>query len=190
MRLGQAGSGGLAAVVDEYMKYDDRLPDHHWESIVSNLQLVEIQVVGGKDVGIERYCERKKYERKSLQILQKCENVSALSTGPERSERHEANYLLSYHHLRRPSDKMEFSKFLRVPKIHRRVRSETRGEISPIEGQSEADLAAPRPTESTPDLRTDISTSSTTRPSVSRDQESNGMQKAFFRIIYLTTFFA
>ena len=116
--------------------------------------------------------------------------IYALSIGPERSKRHEANYLLSYRHLHRPSDKMESSKFLRIPKIHRRARSETRGEIGPIEGQSEADLAAPRPTESTPDVRADISTSSTTRPLVSRDQESNGMQTVFFRTIYLTTFFA
>ena len=114
--------------------------------------------------------------------------VYALSVGPERSERHEANYLLSHHHLHRLSDKMEFSKFLRIPKIRRRTRNETGDETGPIEGQSGADPVVPRPTVPTPDLRIDISTSSTTRPPVSRDQESDGMQTAFFRTIYLTTF--
>ena len=49
---------------------------------------------------------------------------------------------------------MKFPKFLPLPKVSwHRSRSETRSEISPIEGQSEADPATPHPTESTPDLR-------------------------------------
>ena len=55
------------------------------------------------------------------------------------------------------------------------MRSETRSEIGPIESQSEANLAAPRPTESTPDLRIDTSTLPTPNPLTSRDQESNSM---------------
>ena len=49
---------------------------------------------------------------------------------------------------------MKLPNFLRLPKIHRRKRSRARSDIGPIEGQSEPDPTAPRPTESTPDLRT------------------------------------
>ena len=70
---------------------------------------------------------------------------------------------------------MKLPKFLHIPKFHRRTRSKARSEISPIESQSEADLATLRPTESTPDLRIGTSTFPTLSPLIPRDQESNGM---------------
>ena len=75
-------------------------------------------------------------------------------------------------------DKMKLpklSKFLHLPKSLRRNRSKARSEIGPIEGQNEAEPAAPRPTESTPDLRTGTSDLLTPRPLTPRGQESNGM---------------
>ena len=100
---------------------------------------------------------------------------------PEWKECHEVCYLLSHHHLHRPIDKMKFSKLLPLPEGFHRNRSKTRSDISPTEGQNEPDPATPRPTvESTPDLRIETSTSPTSSPSISRDQESNGMQTAFF----------
>ena len=101
--------------------------------------------------------------------------VSALSRGSEWNECHEASYLLSHHHLHRLSDRMKLLKFLCLPKRNRRARSKVRNEISPIESQSGAGLAVPRPTESAPDLRIGTSTLPTPSPSVPRDQESNGM---------------
>jgi len=112
--------------------------------------------------------------------------VSALNPGSERKECHEANYLLSHHHLHRHSDKME-SNFLCIPIGRRRARSRARSEIGSIEGPGEAGQAVPRPAESTPDLRIGTSTSPPSRPLTPRDQDSNGMQTGFFRKIYLTT---
>ena len=99
----------------------------------------------------------------------------ALSVGPERTERHEADYPLSHHHLHRPSDKMKLFKFLCLPKSHRRARSKARSEIGPIGDQGEAGLTVPRPTESAPDLRVTTSTLPTSTPLTLRDQEPNGM---------------
>jgi len=112
-------------------------------------------------------------------------NVSALSVDPKWDECHEASYLLSHHHLHRPSDKME-SNFLCIPIGRRRARSRARSEIGSIEDPSEAG-EVPRPAESTPDLRIGTSTSAPSRPLTPRDQDSKGMQTDFFRTIYLTT---
>ena len=103
------------------------------------------------------------------------QNVSALSVGSEWNESHEAIYLLSHHHLHRLNNEMKLPKFFHLPKIHRRAQSKARSEIGPIEGQGEADLATPRPTESTPDLRISASTLPTPGPLIPRDQESSGM---------------
>ena len=92
--------------------------------------------------------------------------------------------------LHQPNDNMKFSKLLPLPKGHGRSRSKARSEIGSIEGQSEPDPVAPRPMESTPDLRVGTSTSPTSGPLTPRDQESNGIQIAFFRTIYLTTLLA
>jgi len=101
---------------------------------------------------------------------------------------HEANYLLSSHHLHRPSNNMGLRDFLSLPKGHRRSRSKARSEIGSIEGQGEADLVAhQRPTESTPDLRIGASTSPTSSPLTSRDRESGGTRTPSPRIINLTT---
>jgi len=70
---------------------------------------------------------------------------------------------------------MKLPKFLRLPKSHRRSRSKAKSEIGPIEDQSEADLAIPRPTESTPNLQIGTSTLPMPSPLTSRDQELNGM---------------
>jgi len=71
---------------------------------------------------------------------------------------------------------MKLPKFLRLPKSHRQARSKARSEIGPIGGQSEADLATPRPTaESTPDLQIGTSTLPEPSPLVLSKQESNGM---------------
>ena len=72
---------------------------------------------------------------------------------------------------------MKFPKFL-TPKDRPRNRSKARSEINPTEGQndSEADPSvAPRRMESTPDLRIGTSTSQTSGPLTSRDQESSGV---------------
>ena len=103
------------------------------------------------------------------------QNISALSIGSEWNESQEASYLSSHHHLRRPNDKMRFPKFLRVQKFHRRTRSGPRSEIDSIEGQSEAGLAVPRPTESTPDFRTDTPTLLPPSPPIPHDQKSSSM---------------
>jgi hypothetical protein len=113
--------------------------------------------------------------------------VSALSVGSEWNECHEANYLLSHHHLHRPNDDMKFSKFLRLPKSHRWSRSKTRSEIAPTDdGQSEADQTIPRLTESTPDLRIGTSTLPTPSPLASRDQESDSMYTTLSRKAHLS----
>ena len=102
--------------------------------------------------------------------------MSALNVDPEWDESHEASYLLS-HHLHPPNDEMKLPKFLRPPKIHRRQRSKARSEleIDSIEGHNEADLAAPRRTESTPDFQTGASTLPTSSPLAPHDQKSKGM---------------
>jgi hypothetical protein len=119
--------------------------------------------------------------------------LSALSVGSKWNEGHEANYPLSPHHLHliytnlhRPSDNMKWRNFLPIPKKHGRTRSKARSEIDPIEASSEADLAAPRPTESTPDLRIGTSTLPTPDPPISGDQKPSGTRATAFRTIRLT----
>jgi len=88
---------------------------------------------------------------------------------------HEADHLLSHHHLiRQSTPTMEWRDFLPAPKKHRRARSGARTEVGSLKDPSDADLVAPRPTESTPDLRVGTSTLPMPSPLTSRDQESNG----------------
>ena len=84
---------------------------------------------------------------------------------------------LSYHHLHRSNDDMKLPKFLSPLKIHRRGRSKARSEIGAIEGSGDADPAAPRPAESTPDLGISVSTSSRL---TSPEEDSNGMRNTLF----------
>ena len=63
--------------------------------------------------------------------------------------------------------------FLRIPK-HRRAPSKAKSDIDSTEGPSETDLAVPRSTESTPDLRIGASTLSTSGPPTPRDHQSSG----------------
>ena len=84
--------------------------------------------------------------------------ASVLSFGSEWNECHEASYLLSNHRLHRTNSEMNFSKLLCIPISYRRSQSGTRREASPIRGRGEVNLAAPRPAESTPDLRIGTST--------------------------------
>ena len=114
--------------------------------------------------------------------------VPTLNVGSEWNECHEVSHLLSRHHLNRPSDKME-SNFLCLPIGHHRTPSKARSNISPIEDQSEAGQTVLHPSGSTPDLRIGTSALPSSRPSTPRNQESDSMQKAFFRMIYLTTLF-
>jgi len=96
------------------------------------------------------------------------------------------------HHLYRPNNIMKWRELLHLPEKNRRTRSKARSETGPAEGQNRVDLAAsvPRPTESTPDLQNQMSTSALPlampSPSASRDQESNGMQSTLSRTIRLT----
>jgi hypothetical protein len=120
-------------------------------------------------------------------------DFSALSVGSKWNESHEADYPLSSHHLHliytnlhRPSDNMKWRDFLSIPKKHRRTRSKARSELDPIEASSEADLAVPRPTESTPDLRIGTSTLPTPDPLISGDQKPSGMRATAFQTIHLT----
>jgi len=92
-----------------------------------------------------------------------------------------------YTSLHRPNNVMKWREFLHIPKRHRRARSKARSEIGSVEGQSGADLAVPRPTESTPDLGIGTSTLSTSSPSVPRDQEPNGRQTTLSWVILLTS---
>ena len=78
-----------------------------------------------------------------------------------------------YTSLHRPSDEMKLLKLLCLPKTHRRARSRARSEIGPVEDQT--GLAAPRPTESAPDLRIGTSTLPAPSPLTPNDQESTGM---------------
>jgi len=87
------------------------------------------------------------------------------------------------------SNVMKWRKLLRVPKKLHRAQSEARSEIGSVEGQGGADLTAPRPAESTPDLRIGTSTLPTSSPLVPRDQESNGMQTTLSQTIHLTALF-
>ena len=84
---------------------------------------------------------------------------------------------LSYHHLHRSNDDMKLPKFLSPLKIHRRGRSKTRSEIGAIEGTGDADPAALRPAESTPDLGIGVSTSGRL---TSPEEGSDGMQNTLF----------
>ena len=83
---------------------------------------------------------------------------------------------------------MKWREFLHIPRKHRRTRSKARSEVGSIEGQSRVDLAVPRPTESTPDLRIGASALPTSNPLTPRNQESNGRQTTSSRAIYLTHF--
>jgi hypothetical protein len=91
-----------------------------------------------------------------------------------------------YPNLHRPSNNMKWRDFLSIPKKHRRTRSKARSELDPIEASSEADLAVPRPTESTPDLRIGTSTLPTPDPLISGDQKPSGMRTTAFQTIHLT----
>jgi len=170
---------------------------------VGPVQRLLVEVSDGREKGVDvgRYCRREQIpefeEKERQEFTGGCEplhaakrtgsqgnrlgcsatrqNVSALSVGLEWNECHEASSPLSHRHLRRLRDKMKLPKFLRLPKSHRRARSKARSEIGPIEGQSEADLATPRPAESTPDLRIGTSALPTPSPLVLNNQESNGM---------------
>jgi len=91
----------------------------------------------------------------------------------------------------RPRSEMKWLNFLTVPRKHRRARSGARSEVGSLDsGPSDADLVAPRPTNSTPNLRISASTMPTPSPSTSRSQESNGTQTNIFRMIHLTTLFS
>jgi len=84
---------------------------------------------------------------------------------------------------------MKWRKFLHLPKTLRRTQSEARSEIGSVKDQSEANPSAPRRSESTPDLQTGTSTLPMSGPSISRDQESSGMQTTLSRPIHLTPLF-
>jgi hypothetical protein len=84
--------------------------------------------------------------------------------------------------------KMGLREFLRLPKKRHRKQSKAKSEVDPIEGPSEADLAVPRLTESTPDLHIDASTSLNSGPMTSHDQESNSMELISSRANLLTYF--
>jgi len=123
--------------------------------------------------------QKKQWRTSSERMGQEREESAGLWWGmvAEWNERHEASYLLSSHHLYRPSDIMKWRKFLCVPKIRRRPRSKARSEISPIEVQNEVDSVVSPPTvESTPDLPIGASTLPASSPLTVHDRESNGKQ--------------
>ena len=93
---------------------------------------------------------------------------------------------LSYH-LHRSNDDMKPQKFLSLPKIHRRGRSQPRNEIRTAEGSVDAGPVEPHPVESTPDLEIGVSTSSGL---TSPGQEPNGMQNFILGTMRSTTFFS
>ena len=95
-----------------------------------------------------------------------------------------------YTNLRRLYDQMRWRDFLSIPKKNRRTRSKAASEVSSLKGPSAVDLVAPRPTESTPDLRVGASTLPTSSPSTSRGQESNGMQMIISQVTHLTALFS
>jgi hypothetical protein len=110
------------------------------------------------------------------------QTFSALSVGLKRNGSHESNYLLSHHHLHRHSDDMTLrdgvQSLLSLPRGNRRARNEVRSEVASITDSEEIDLAAARPTESTPDLGIGPSTSSTLSSSTSLSQASSSMSTA------------
>ena len=71
---------------------------------------------------------------------------------------------------------MERRKFMSLPKVHRRARSEARSEVGPAEDPMALDPAALHPAQSTPDLGTGPSTLQTSGLRTPDDQGSNGMQ--------------
>ena len=88
-----------------------------------------------------------------------------------------------YHHW--PSDNMGLRDglrdFLSLTRKDRRARSETRNEVDPTADPGGVDPVVPRPTESSPNLRIGSSTSPSSSPLTSRDQESNSTLVALFR---------
>ena len=117
----------------------------------------------------------------------------ALNLGPEWNLCHEADHLLSHHHLRQSTptrNEMGWRDLLRVPKKHRRARSEVRSEVEYLKDTSDVDLVGSRPTESTPDLRIGSSTLPTPSPLTSRNQNSNGTRAIISRTIHLTALFS
>ena len=93
-----------------------------------------------------------------------------------RAQSHVSLHLLSRHHLHRNQGKMGLRELLRLPKNRHRKQSKAKSEVDPIEGPSKADPAAPRLTESTPDLHIGASTSLTCDPLTTHNQESNSME--------------
>ena len=104
----------------------------------------------------------------------------------ENATRSALSYLLSNHHLRQFNSKMKLPKFLRPPRGRRQTRRAAGSEISLVEGQSEADPAALRPTESTPDLRIGTSILPVPGPLAPHNQESSGMETISLRLIHLS----
>ena len=84
---------------------------------------------------------------------------------------------------------MKWRDFLLVPKKHRRARSGARSEVGSLKVPSDVDLAAPRPTESTPDLRIGTPTLPMPGPLTPRDQEPNSTQTILSWMVYLTALF-
>ena len=118
-------------------------------------------------------------KREKLLWTQKPSPRLGLTRNGTNATRSALSYLLSNHHLRRLNSKMKLPMFIR------KNRSKARSEISLVEGQSEVDPAAPRPTESTPDPLVGTSISPAPGPLTPRDQEPNGMQTVLFRCIHL-----
>jgi len=88
--------------------------------------------------------------------------------------------------VHRPRNEMKWRNFLTIPKKHRRARSGAKSEVGSLKDPSAVDLVAPRPTESTPDLRIGTSAFPMPSPLTSHDQQSNGMQTAISWTIHLT----
>ena len=92
--------------------------------------------------------------------------------------------------LHRPRDEMKWRDFLPLPKKHRRARSGARSEVGSLKAPSDVDLpVAPRPTESTPDLRIGTSALPMSSPLAPRDQEPKGEQTIISWTIHLTALF-
>ena len=87
------------------------------------------------------------------------------------------------------SRNMEKRKFISIPKIHRRVRSEVRNDVALTEEPMELDPALLRPSESTPDLGIGSSALPTPGLFASNDQGPTGMQTKPFRRVSLTALF-
>lgn len=113
---------------------------------------------------------------------------SALDASP-RGLTHPSATALDHPH-RIASDNMGLREFLNIPKLHRRKRSKARSDIGPSEDTlGQGNLGVARPTESTPDLQTSATTSTTPGPPTVRGQESNGMQVVCLQTIHLTALF-